>query len=126
VGQNKHDVIRHLKASIILQEKLQWAFRLYDADGSGSINVSEMSSIIKMMDDMEGSSDDQEEETTIQRAEELFAKLDRDGDGEITMEEFVQGYIRMRQSSNTVRASVVTKVTKTKSSKKKAEKSTEN
>jgi len=119
-------VIRHLKASIILQEKLQWAFRLYDADGSGSINVSEMSSIIKMMDDMEGSSDDQEEETTIQRAKELFAKLDRDGDGEITMEEFVQGYIRMRQSSNTVRASVVTKVTKTKSSKKKAEKSTEN
>ena len=29
-----------------------------------------------------------------ERAQQLFADLDRDGDGSITMEEFVEGYIR--------------------------------
>ena len=29
------------------------------------------------------------------RAEQLFKDLDRDGDGSVTMEEFVAGYIRL-------------------------------
>ena len=32
------------------REKLQWAFRLYDVDNSGTINVKEMASIIETMD----------------------------------------------------------------------------
>lgn len=72
------------------------------------------------MDEMEGSGDDPENVTISQRAEELFGKLDRDGDGEITMEEFVEGYIRMRQSLAPIRASVVTKGKKSKPARKKA------
>ncbi len=98
---------------------------MYDADGSGSINVIEMSSLIKMMDEMEGSVDDPEDETISQRAEELFGKLDRDGDGEITMDEFVEGYIKMRQSNNPIRASVVTRVIRSKPGRKKVAKTAE-
>ena len=32
------------------KEKLQWAFRLYDVDGSGSITVKEMENIIQTLD----------------------------------------------------------------------------
>ena len=32
------------------REKLQWAFRLYDVDGSGSITVKEMENIIQTLD----------------------------------------------------------------------------
>lgn len=69
---------------------------------------------------MEGSGENPEDETISQRAEELFGKLDRDGDGEITMDEFVQGYIKMRQSLAPIRATVVNKkIAKSKSMKKK-------
>ncbi len=72
-----------------------------------------------MMDEMEGCGEDPGDVTISQRAEELFGKLDRDGDGEITMDEFVHGYIKMRQSLAPARVSIVKKVVKTKSSKKK-------
>ena len=32
------------------KEKLQWAFRLYDVDASGSITVKEMENIISTLD----------------------------------------------------------------------------
>ena len=32
------------------KEKLQWAFRLYDVDSSGSITVKEMEAIIETLD----------------------------------------------------------------------------
>ena len=32
------------------KEKLQWAFRLYDVDNTGTINVKEMASILETMD----------------------------------------------------------------------------
>ena len=32
------------------KEKLQWAFRLYDVDDSGSITVTEMEAIINTLD----------------------------------------------------------------------------
>ena len=32
------------------REKLQWAFRLYDVDASGSITVKEMENIIQTLD----------------------------------------------------------------------------
>ena len=36
------------------KEKLQWAFRLYDVDNSGTINVKEMASILETMDQVLG------------------------------------------------------------------------
>ena len=36
------------------RDKLTWAFRLYDIDNSGTINVTEMQSIIETLDQIEG------------------------------------------------------------------------
>ena len=36
------------------RDKLSWAFRLYDIDASGTINVTEMQSIIETLDQIEG------------------------------------------------------------------------
>ena len=54
---------------LIFKEKLRWAFRLYDEDDSGTISSDEMSSIIKMMQEMEGNNDENETEAKV---EELF------------------------------------------------------
>jgi Ca2+-binding EF-hand superfamily protein len=82
------------------REKLQWAFRLYDVDASGSVNLREVLAIMATLDEVEGlgarntngmfarrgSLDD--------RAGEIFAALDVDNDGVVTMTEFVEGYLR--------------------------------
>ena len=82
------------------REKLQWAFRLYDVDSSGSINLREVMAIMATLDEVEGialrgsngmfsrrmSLDD--------RAGEIFRMLDVDNDGVVTMDEFVEGYLR--------------------------------
>lgn len=89
------------------RDKLQWAFRLYDVDCSGSINVKEMASIIETMDNVEGRKQGQSVSlnnpalklpSVQERAEELFKSLDKDGDGEINQEEFVEGYIKMHHT----------------------------
>ena len=49
--------------------KLHWAFRLYDEDHSGTISANEMTSIIKMMQEMEGNNDENDTEAKV---EELF------------------------------------------------------
>ena len=36
------------------EEKLEWAFRLYDIDGDGTINQDEMTTIIEILDDLGG------------------------------------------------------------------------
>ncbi|TRY61666.1 hypothetical protein TCAL_05747 [Tigriopus californicus] len=78
-------------------EKLQWAFRLYDVDSSGSINLKEIATIMETMEQVEGHKD-VSSLMVAKRATEIFGKLDDDNDGEITMQEFVDGYLRMRES----------------------------
>ena len=36
------------------EEKLRWAFKMYDKDGSGSIELKEMVEIVSTLYDMEG------------------------------------------------------------------------
>ena len=47
--------IKSLQKIIFLAEaKLNWAFKLYDVDNDGFIDLKEMSIIIEMMDDLDG------------------------------------------------------------------------
>ena len=80
------------------EEKLEWAFRLYDIDGDGTINQDEMTTIIEILDDLGGMEvgeeymvDGQPEvlAPAKERASNLLGAIDLDGDGGISKEEFL-------------------------------------
>lgn len=61
-------------------------FQVYDGDGSGSISMREMVILFASLYQTEGL----QERIAVERAEALFGKLDINGDGDITEEEFVK------------------------------------
>ena len=73
------------------KEKLTWAFRMYDVDGSGVIEPDEMVKVVEAIYCMWG--DDATEPTTISpkdRAMKIFRRMDANEDGNLTEEEFIQ------------------------------------
>ena len=66
-----------------LEDKLKWAFSLYDVDGTGVISKSNMSEIIKDIYTMVPSDVEHERKT-----EEIFELMDSNEDGYITFHEF--------------------------------------
>ncbi|XP_028261410.1 guanylyl cyclase-activating protein 1-like [Parambassis ranga] len=75
-----------LKAGV--QQKLRWYFKLYDIDGSGCIDRGELLLIFKSIQAINGI-------PTALTAEEfsnmVFDKIDINGDGELSYEEFMEG-----------------------------------
>ncbi|KAM4797244.1 guanylyl cyclase-activating protein 3 [Rhinophrynus dorsalis] len=70
-----------------IDQKLKWYFKLYDADGNGSIDRKELLSILTAVKAINGRQDINPEEFTAI----LFEKIDVNGDGELTLEEFING-----------------------------------
>ena len=68
------------------EDKLRWAFHMYDVDRSGSITEDELVEIIRSICKMMG---DEDVEKPKRIADRLFLRMDGDGDGEVTLEEFV-------------------------------------
>ncbi|XP_037640096.1 guanylyl cyclase-activating protein 1 [Sebastes umbrosus] len=71
-----------------VQQKLRWYFKLYDVDGSGYIDRDELLQIIKSIRAINGipcviSAED--------FANMVFDKIDINGDGELSYEEFMDG-----------------------------------
>ncbi|XP_032368927.1 guanylyl cyclase-activating protein 1 [Etheostoma spectabile] len=87
------DFIEYVAAlSLVLkggvQQKLRWYFTLYDIDGSGCIDREELLQIIKSIRAINGvpykiSAED--------FANMVFDKIDINGDGELSYEEFMEG-----------------------------------
>ncbi|KAM6310396.1 guanylyl cyclase-activating protein 3 [Aegotheles albertisi] len=70
-----------------IDQKLKWYFKLYDADGNGRIDKKELLSIFSAIQAINGhSSISPEEFTNI-----VFQKVDANNDGELTLEEFMNG-----------------------------------
>lgn len=73
------------------EEKLKWAFKLYDVDGNGSISQEEMIKVVQSIYDMLGSDTLEADKNARNRAKLVFGKLDTDGDKRLTEEEFIKG-----------------------------------
>lgn len=76
-----------------VDEKLKWAFKLYDIDNDGEITYDEMHSIVSAIYKMVGSMVKlpEDESTPEKRVDKIFNLMDKDRNGTISWEEFRQG-----------------------------------
>jgi len=78
-----------------VDEKLKWAFRLYDLNNDGVITEEEMLSVVSAIYEMIGAmiSLPTDEDTPEKRVKKLFALMDKNNDGVVSEEEFKEGSI---------------------------------
>ena len=82
------------------EEKLKWAFKLYDINGDGVINRCEMIIVVEAMFEMLDDGHMQRRSRAKERAKEIFAKLDVNGDLRLTKDEFINGCLNDEELSN--------------------------
>uniref|UniRef100_A0A3P9ACH3 Hippocalcin-like protein 4 n=2 Tax=Esociformes TaxID=8007 RepID=A0A3P9ACH3_ESOLU len=74
------------------EQKLNWAFNMYDLDGDGKITRMEMLEIIEAIYKMVGTvimmRMNEDGLTPQQRVDKIFSRMDKDHNDEITLEEF--------------------------------------
>ncbi|XP_019942124.1 guanylyl cyclase-activating protein 1 [Paralichthys olivaceus] len=73
-----------------VQKKLRWYFKLYDIDGSGCIDREELLQIIKSIRAINGVPHEMSAEDF---ANMVFDKIDINGDGELSYDEFMEGVL---------------------------------
>lgn len=74
-----------------VDDKLRWAFQIYDLDGNGYITMNEMREIIKTIYNTRPRKERLTPSGIQERTEQTFKKLDTNNDGKISMTEFIKG-----------------------------------
>ncbi|XP_052249668.1 calmodulin-A-like [Dreissena polymorpha] len=72
-------ILSYMKPMVQVQEELRDAFRIFDKDGSGFIDKTELESVLKKYG----------EPLTHHESKELIDLMDKNGDGKVDMDEFV-------------------------------------
>ncbi|XP_061192043.1 neurocalcin homolog [Saccostrea echinata] len=74
-----------------VEQKLKWAFKIYDADKNGFISKSEMKDIISAIHRIAGTMTDTGNEQSIQqKIEQVFQQMDKNHDEQISLDEFLE------------------------------------
>ncbi|CAN9506655.1 unnamed protein product [Ophioblennius macclurei] len=77
-----------------LEHKLRWSFKVYDKDSNGFVDRTELRSIMDSIYRCKigSKADATEAQLTVDEVvDRILAAVDSDGDGNITMEEFIRG-----------------------------------
>ncbi|CAL8363750.1 unnamed protein product [Merluccius merluccius] len=91
-GDGYIDFVEYIAAiSLLLKgeinQKLKWYFKLFDQDGNGKIDKDEMETIFKAIQDITRSYEIPPEDIVTL----VYEKVDVNGEGELTLEEFISG-----------------------------------
>merc|ERR1712168_1314471 len=99
-------LIFHIMSDGTPQEVLSKIFRVFDVNSDGTINKKEMTRLIK---DMYGliKSENPEEATKEFISASAFAEMDKDEDGKITTEEFVNACLGQEQFSKMLALKII-------------------
>ena len=74
-----------------VREKLQWAFNIYDIDGSGTITMEEINDIVKSLKQVGNANVAEGNKISNEELEGMFTTMDVNSDGSLTVEEFIEG-----------------------------------
>ena len=80
------------------EEKISWIFNVFDEDGGGSIDADEVEKVVHSLLKMTGSTAGQEEISDCVNM--ILKAVDKDGDGDISKEEFVGNALKIDFISN--------------------------
>ncbi|XP_041750559.1 guanylate cyclase activator 1d [Coregonus clupeaformis] len=91
-GDGYIDFVEYIAAiSLMLKgeinQKLKWYFKLFDQDGNGKIDKDELETIFTAVQDITRNQD----VTPGDIVSLIFEKVDVNGEGELTLEEFIEG-----------------------------------
>lgn len=75
-----------------MEEKLRWAFSLYDINGDGYITREEMTDIVSSVYDLMGKLAEPciDDDTIKEKVDRIFQKMDKNQDGVVTLDEFLE------------------------------------
>ncbi|XP_029904290.1 guanylyl cyclase-activating protein 2-like [Myripristis murdjan] len=81
----------HLVLRGKLVDKLKWSFKVFDSDGNGCLDRREVRLIVKIIYKLKKHNNPFVSENTQDICDRIFALVDKNKDGQISLEEFIEG-----------------------------------
>ena len=99
----------HVNSAGTAKEKLTWAFRMYDVDGNGVIDPEEMLKVVEAIYGMLGEDGTEPMSAADEMARKIFRRMDNNGDGQLTEEEFFRGCLEDDELTRLLAPNIVEK-----------------